>query len=75
MIKETVNNPRLSASAIQIIIARKTDVNISIIKILEIRKEADYYYSPPKAMPRLTDLNIKKPNIILLFDFEKQKFG
>ena len=60
VIEETVNNPRLPASAVQIIIAMKTGVDISVNKILEIRKEAGYYYSPPKAMPRLTDINIKK---------------
>ena len=59
-IEETVNNPRLSASALQLIIHTKTGISISIPKILEIRKESGYYYSPPKCMPNLTDQQIKK---------------
>ena len=59
-IEETVNNPKISGSALQIIIAAKTGITVSVKKILEIRHEAGYYYSPPKSMPKLTDANIKK---------------
>ena len=59
-IEETVNNPRLSASALKMIIAARTGISISIPKILEIRQEAGYYYSPPKVMPNLTELHLQK---------------
>lgn len=59
-IEETINNPRLSGSALQIIIAAQTGITISVPKILEIRKEAGFYFSPPKVMPILNELNIKK---------------
>jgi transposase len=59
-IEETVNNPRLSASALQLIIQTKTGISISVPKILEIRKDSGYYYSPLKYMSNLTDLNKKE---------------
>ena len=71
-IEETVNNPRLSASALQLIIQSKTGISISITKILEIRKDAGYYYSPPKCMPNLCYSILKHKEIIPFIGFSDE---
>lgn len=83
VIEETINNPRVPAGAIQVSIALRAGRTVSITTIQNIRREAGFYYSPPRSAPSLTPLQIQKrlsfcysilkhPEIIPFFGFSDE---